>query len=102
MGACNFDDVGEGRTPQEAFDGLREAALHEYGHNGYTGTIAEKNIFVMFPEEPTETAAFEEADRLIDDGDKRIGDKRGPAGCIPFGPIKNGVRKYLFFGWAPE
>jgi len=30
-------------TPQEAFDEARAQARHEYGHNGYTGTIAEKD-----------------------------------------------------------
>jgi len=34
----------KGKTAQEAFDAAVAQARHEYGHGGYTGTIAEKSI----------------------------------------------------------
>jgi hypothetical protein len=37
------------------------------------------------------------ADRAIDEGDARIDDKWGPAGCVP---LADG--RFYFFGWASE
>lgn len=48
MGACDFHSATTAETPAEAFSKLVERALHDYGHAGYTGTIAEKSGFVMF------------------------------------------------------
>lgn len=48
MGACEFEDIGFGRTAQEAFADAVRQARYEYGHGGYTGTIAEKSSFVEF------------------------------------------------------
>jgi len=42
MGACDFYDVVEGKTAQEAFQKAVEEARYESGQGGYTGTIAEK------------------------------------------------------------
>lgn len=47
MGSTTFWDTGEGSTAQEAFNVLRDQAAWEYGHGGYTGTIAEKGEFVL-------------------------------------------------------
>ena len=56
--------------------------------------MAEKSECVMIV--PNEGESPEDcADRLIEEGDKRIDDKGGPAGCIDCGN-----EKYLFFGWA--
>lgn len=94
MGAQTFATVAKGKTAQKAFDHARDEAAWEHGHGGYTGTIAEKSNFVMIPavegEKPMDTA-----ERLIDEGDPRVDDKWGPAGCIDCGD-----GKYLFFGWA--
>lgn len=47
MGAETFIQSAKGRTAEEAFRSAREDALHEYGHRGYTGSIAEKRSFKM-------------------------------------------------------
>ena len=46
MGAQRFDTIVSGETMEEAYCSAVAAAQWEYGHGGYTGTIAEKNGFV--------------------------------------------------------
>lgn len=94
MGAENFGCTASGETAQEAFDNAREDAYYENGHGGYTGTIAEKQSFVIITV-PNGMDPREYADKLVDDGDRRIDDKWGPAGCVALGG-----GKYYFFGWA--
>jgi hypothetical protein len=100
MGATTFSTVARGSTAQQAFDRAVAQARHEYGHGGYTGTIAEKDCFVMlnFPTPPpTITDAENYARELIHNRDPRVDDKWGPAGCIHLGSDL-----WLFFGWASE
>lgn len=108
MGAEQFTTRAKGKTAKEAFNAAREAAAWEYGHGGYTGSIAEKHEFRMVPV-PTgeEPAAF--VNRVMTeyvDSDEFAGalqpktpgfwdDKWGPAGCVSTGP-----EEWLFFGWA--
>jgi hypothetical protein len=94
MGAETFTTRAKGKTAKEAFNAAREEAQYEYGHGGYTGTIAEKSEFVMIPL-PAGKKAEEYADELIEADDQRITSKWGPAGCFDLG---NGT--FLFFGWA--
>lgn len=94
MGASTFIVEAEGSNAKEAFRNAREDAQYDSGHGGYTGTIAEKDSFVMIACE-LGMDPHEYADDLISDGDSRIDDKWGPAGCI-----KLSDNKYLFFGWA--
>jgi hypothetical protein len=94
MGAQVFMTTAAGKTADEAFRSAVSDALHENGHGGYSGTIAEKHNFRMISFPEGEKAATY-ADRLIEEDDSRIRDKWGPAGCID---MKNG--RYLFFGWA--
>lgn len=96
MGANTFIVTSSGKTAREAFQAATAQARHEYGHRGYTGTIAEKHDFVII----NDTAmAFSEAQRfankLIDNEDRRIDDKWGPAGAI-----RLDSDEWLFFGWA--
>jgi hypothetical protein len=53
MGACDFESVGFGKTANDAFRQAVSEAQYEYGHGGYTGTIAEKGgdgfIHVVLP-----------------------------------------------------
>jgi len=110
MGAVDFSHFAKGKTAQEAFIAARDQAHYDHGHAGYTGTIAEKHSFVMIPFQPPEpeqnadpqailkrrrAMAEDFAYTLIDDDDRRIVDKWGPAGCIDLGG-----GEYLFFGWA--
>lgn len=97
MGASTFENIAKGKTAAEAFDACVEEARYDYGHAGYTGTIAEKGSFVMIREPKCNTVdeAIALANKLIDEGDPRIDDKWGPAGCIPLPD-----NQFLFFGWA--
>jgi hypothetical protein len=94
MGANTFKTVSTGNTAKEAFFKATEEAAYDSGHGGYTGTIAEKSGFTEIPL-PEGEDPFRFAHRLIHDGDRRIDDKWGPAGCV-----KLATGKWLFFGWA--
>ena len=104
MGADTFMVHASGTNAQRAFLAAKEDAYYEFGHGGYSGTIAEKDSIVTIPlpesidindKENFEQAVIDYAESLIDDEDRRIDDKWGPAGCIPMGDDR-----YLFFGWA--
>lgn len=96
MGAQTFIDIAKGKDAKSAFKVAVDKALYDYGHAGYTGTIAEKHDFVMITKtKMSEDAAWKLADELIEKYDRRIDDKWGPAGCIP---LHDG--RFLFFGWA--
>jgi hypothetical protein len=103
MGGQVFMERAKGGTAKEAFESAREEALHECGHSGYTGSIAEKREFVMIDpaEERHSTEHWVQSDyedyaeALIDLQDPRVDDKWGPAGCM-----KIGEGEFLFFGWA--
>jgi hypothetical protein len=60
MGACEFAIDNIGKTVAEAFDQPVESARFNYGHAGYTGTMAEKDGFVLIDRPPRITA-----DRLM-------------------------------------
>ena len=94
MGADPFITSSSGKSAEEAFDRAVEAALHECGNGGYTGTIAEKTSFIEL-ELPEGASPVKEANRLVEIDDERISDKFGPAGCFTLGNYR-----YLFFGWA--
>lgn len=90
----------KGASAEKAFAFATERARYDHGHSGYTGTIAEKHDYVLIPFSPTDEAAAQHeamalAQKLLNDGDPRIDDKWGPAGCIAVG---NG--EFIFFGWA--
>ena len=96
MGATTFMTVGKGKTAEEAFKAAVEEASYLYGFGGYSGTISEKDSFVEV-DCPEGKDPKEHARELLDNGDPRIEDKWGPAGCIK---VKDG--EYLFFGWASQ
>lgn len=100
MGAETFDTFAAGESVDVAFREAVESAAWSYGHAGYTGTIAEKDGFVVICDDPM---PFEEAVKfawkLIDEGDERIDDKWGPAGAIR-AVTDHGTRGWVFFGWA--
>jgi hypothetical protein len=103
MGATTFFTTAPGETAEAAFRAARDRALYERGHGGYTGSVAEKHEFVMIQHRPLpEREAATLADRLIEEGDRRIDDKWGPAGCVPLEGADGAVRRWLFFGWASE
>ncbi len=54
MGAEQFEAWAKGETAQEAFDEAKEQAYYDVGHQGYSGTIAEKaNEILEINPEPT-------------------------------------------------
>lgn len=83
MGASTFETHGYGKTPLEAFQKAVEEAQYLHGHDGYTGTIAEKESFVLIPvPEEYKARPMDYAYKLMEDDDERIEDKWGPAGCV--------------------
>lgn len=96
MGAESFITSARASRVKEAFDAAQAQARYDYGHSGYTGTIAEKPGWVVIQSEPLDPeTAVNLAQRLINDADPRIDDKWGPAGAVP---LTTG--EWLFFGWA--
>ena len=94
MGAETFFHKTSGKDAKEAFRNAVQESEYDFGHRGYTGSIAEKDSFVNITL-PKGKDAGDYANELIDEGDERIDDKWGPAGCI-----KLDKGEYLFFGWA--
>jgi hypothetical protein len=102
MGAETFTTYSVGKNSAEAFAEAVRRASYDYGHNGYTGTVAEKDSFTPI-DLPAEWAHApkEFANKLIGEDDSRVDDKWGPAGCLEISFDEDtGVRTYLFFGWA--
>ena len=97
MGACTFDHQWTHTDdPVAAFQEAVADAQWEYGHGGYSGTLAEKGSYVIVEATPQPVEdAYALADRLIEAFDPRISDKWGPAGAIKLDPVG-----WLFFGWA--
>jgi hypothetical protein len=94
MGASSFHTRATGDTAKIAFENATEGARYQYGHRGYTGTIAEKNSFRMLTV-PSGQSVDQFVDALMWDDNHWINDKTGPAGCINLGS-----NEYLFFGMA--
>jgi hypothetical protein len=96
MGAIEFAVRAEGATVEEAFNSAVARALYSYGHSGYTGSIAEKDYWVMVSSTPmTLVDAAALGNKLVEDEDSRVYDKDGPAGVIA---LADGA--FYFFGWA--
>lgn len=95
MGACTFMTTGRGKTAAEAFSTACEDDRHQNGAS-YSGGIGMKRSFTMITA-PAGIKPSEYANKLLDDDDRRVKDKWGPAGCI-----KLAEGEYLFFGWASE
>lgn len=96
MGASTFISAAPGKDVAEAFANARSDAAYWHGHGGYTGTIAEKDSYVLIsPAAMPRDEAMELANRLLDEDDPRISDKWGPAGAV----LTN-TGEWLFFGWA--
>ena len=96
MGAMTFFEsctLREGETVSGAFNETVERAQYDYGHGGYTGTIAEKSSFRIVKRCETQADAESFADE-VDAWPKSVDDKWGPAGAATY---PGGV---VFFGWA--
>lgn len=93
MGAEYFETRATGKNAREAFKAAQEEAWFDFGHSGYTGTIAEKPGFKLVDRKEGESIS--ECLERHDDS-KLVNDKWGDAACIP-GDKPN---EYVFFGWA--
>lgn len=113
MGADTFETYQPGEDMQKAFQEAVEEAQWEYGHGGYTGTIAEKGSVVRITP-PADVDAAEFAGWALNAWDEtwfknnvpaqyqaaakaahaKVEDKWGPAGAVKY---KDG---WFFFGWA--
>jgi|8_EtaG_2_1085327.scaffolds.fasta_scaffold108037_2 hypothetical protein len=94
MGAVEFVTSSRGKTPEEAFTNAVEEAQYDYGHAGYTGTIAEKPGFEM-RKVPKDTSIKDYIDKTIDDNDKW-----GDAYCIQKFPSDTVEKEFVFYGNA--
>lgn len=110
MGAETFVNIQRGATAKAAFDDAVADAQHDYGHAGYTGTIAEMDDFFMVPLRGLHRTAEESVQQhhkrveklaydLMDDEERlsRYGElsKWSPCACMDIGG-----GEFLFFGWA--
>ena len=78
------------------------AAEWEYGHGGYTGSLAEKTECTVINATPQpRDEAIHTADAMLDADAPRISDKWGPAGALAF-TDNTGGHGWLFFGWSPS
>lgn len=101
MGAETFTTLGRGNNVADAFVAAHTQAQYDYGHAGYTGTIAEKFEYHVISKDPLPPDdAFALAEKLIDKQDPRIDDKWGPAGAIRILTDNPSEETWLFFGWA--
>lgn len=111
MGAVQFSEkttIPKKTTTEAAFRDLTGQAKHEYGHGGYTGTLAEKGSFTLLHTAKSEAnakrlmEAYMHGDPipvLSEEARAAIDDKWGPAGAIRF-PIDTETDGVFFFGWA--
>lgn len=101
MGAERFDQFQKGTDAKKAFSDAVDRAAWEYGHGGYTGTIAEKPGFEMRRKDPlTLSEAYVFADEDMDKNWYEH-DKWGDAWAVPVkaddSPTLIG---FLFYGIA--
>lgn len=100
MGAEQFEEwVTPEIDVQKAFSQAVSDARYSYGNEGYTGSIAEKNQFVVLTKQVlSEEQAQAMVRDLMNKDDERIRDKWGPAGAIPYGISRAGlIEKSLKF-----
>lgn len=114
MGASDFETWSCGKNADEAFHRAVERARYDYGHAGYTGTIAEKHSYSMAQAKPMTGSEFRalmnelEASECNDGPEHRLAwvfDKWGDAGCVELIPDEKlkppkGERVFAFFGVA--
>lgn len=104
MGAQTFIADVESESCAQAFKEVTDQARYDYGHAGYSGTIAEKHEFQCV-DGPDDVASMSTGDiyAWIDEQLTNVNgedppfwdDKWGPAACL-----KVGDGRFFFFGWA--
>lgn len=95
MGGELFTTRSKGKTADVAFRKAVKQAHFDYGHAGYTGTIAEKPSFIEV-KVPEGKDPEDYAEELCDGGDPRVDDKWGPCLCVK----AKEKDEWIFFGVA--
>ena len=98
MGAHNFHTQAYGVTADEAYKEAVDAAIYDYGHDAYNGTISTTSGVVLIPLNKGEDI-YDWAERVIED--KRV-QKWDDCAAVadPDTPIENGRSLWHFAGWA--
>ena len=100
MGATNFAHFQPGQNADAAFSDAVAEALYEYGHNGYTGTIAEKPGYQLRNGGKPMTGAEAEA---FSREDESANGRWGPAFALAIRKDDSAeIIGYLFYGLASE
>ena len=117
MGATVFEQIGSGKNAKEAFAKALERALYDYGTDGYSGTMAEKDSFEVVESPIEDIRVFLKAVRdygcsgecsldkkheaTVIKAHKIYDDKWGPALCVPLRQKNDkGEELFMFCGWA--
>lgn len=116
MGATTFfvKRKGQYQNARQAFIDAVQEAQYEYGHGGYTGTIAEKKSFSII-EVPNRKDPYVFAKECLENSEGKFWDaKWGPAACVEvknsflkkergeYWKAKRNFKVFYFFGWASE
>lgn len=113
MGATTFQTeikVDKKTSDQDAFRDARSRAQNDHGHAGYTGTLAEKNSFVLLARVSSQKNALLICEEILHRNETGVttyreeasaitDDKWGPAAALRY-PIDAKTDGVLFFGFA--
>ncbi len=115
MGAVRFEKIQfTNGDAKDAFHRAQEQAYYDYGHGGYTGTIAEKKSFRMVE---CDGDTNDKIQACYNDYDHFVNDKWDACGCIEitdeiqleklrlgtlneYNNYATGKRCFVFFGTA--
>lgn len=101
MGAAFEYELIIAKTENELssiFDLMVNDALYEYGHNGYTGTFAEKTgLVIEHPRSEGPLDLDEAIERCTDENEKY-----GPASAYFIKDMPDRQQQWLICGWCSE
>ena len=100
MGAERFDEFWLGADVSEAFSQARKKAFYEYGHRGYSGSLAEKDHYEI--RNGGAALTRKEADAFADkDLEENDHGKWGPAWVVKVKADDSELLVgFLFYGYA--
>ncbi len=102
MGACNFIEFGEGKTPREAFDRLCDEMTYYYGHDPYNGTISTTSLSRRPTKEIQKTWGTMAEKKAMKAAKEDGWGEKWESRVLDCGRVKGkrGVRMWAFYGWA--
>lgn len=102
MGAMQFQVFISHTYVQTAFDTAVKQARYDYGHAGYTGTIAEKDGYTVVKSAPMRSnEAGEYLHDMFERDDSRLG-KWEPACAVAVADDEGKHIGWTFFGYSPS